>query len=150
MAYQNRGRTFDEFTVGDTFETAQRTVTEADIAIFAGLSGDYNPLHTNDEYAKTTPFGRRIAHGLLTFAITTGLINQLGIFEGTTLGLLGTSEKFKNAVLPGDTIRVVIEVVGKKETSKPGRGILEVKTSTINQREEVVLEGTETIMLVRK
>jgi len=147
MAYENQGKYFDELNVGDVFETAGRTVREADIACFAGLSGDYNPLHTNAEWAKNTPFGVNIAHGMLTLAITTGLINQSRIFEGTTIALLGTTEKFTAPVKPGDTIHVELEVVSKKESSKGGKGVIEVKCSTINQDGVVVLEHTETIQL---
>ncbi|TDA68014.1 MAG: hypothetical protein D9V47_08885 [Clostridia bacterium] len=72
-----QGLYFEDFAPGQEFLTARRTVTETDIVNFAGLSGDFNPLHTDEEYAKTTPFGRRIAHGLLISSISSGLQNQL-------------------------------------------------------------------------
>jgi hypothetical protein len=85
MSYQPRGLTFEQFNVGDTHICQGRTITEADVVHFAGISGDYNPLHTNEEYGKTTPFGGRIAHGVLVLAIATGQINQTGLFEGQHL-----------------------------------------------------------------
>jgi hypothetical protein len=83
VAYQPKGRLWEEFKVGQTFETAARTVDAGDVSLFAGLSGDFNPLHVNEEFARTTPFGGRVAHGILTLAISSGHQNQLGIFEGT-------------------------------------------------------------------
>ncbi|MBX5492329.1 MAG: dehydratase, partial [Chloroflexi bacterium] len=83
------GMYFEDFHIGQEFVTARRTITEHDVMTFAGLSGDFNPLHTDALYAATTPYGERIAHGLLTLAITSGLINQLGLMAGTTIALLG-------------------------------------------------------------
>ncbi len=88
MVYKFKGKTFNEFKVGDKFTTASRTITEADVVNFAGLSGDFNPLHTDEEFGKSTPFKGRVAHGMLSVAVATGLANQLGIFEGTTIALL--------------------------------------------------------------
>ena len=69
----SRGLTFDEFNVGDCYESQGRTITEADVVAFAGLSGDFNPLHTGATFAAATPFGERIAHGMLVMAIATGM-----------------------------------------------------------------------------
>ena len=103
MSYKPRGLTFEQFNIGDAYVCQGRTVTEADVVNFAGISGDYNPLHTNEEYGKTTPFGGRIAHGVLALAIATGQINQTGLFEGTTLALLQQTIKYVGAVKFGDT-----------------------------------------------
>lgn len=150
MGYQFRGKTFDELNIGDEFFTAARTVTEADVVNFAGLSGDFNPLHTDETFGKTTPFGTRIAHGVLIQAIATGLANQLGIFEGTTIAVLEMVSRFTGAVKFGDTIHVVMRVKEKRESKKPDRGLVNVDVRVLNQREEPVLEGNWLIMLVRK
>ncbi|MGQ9823429.1 MAG: MaoC/PaaZ C-terminal domain-containing protein [Desulfotomaculales bacterium] len=150
MGYQVRGKTFDELNIGDEFFTAARTVTEADVVNFAGLSGDFNPLHTDETFGKTTPFGTRIAHGVLIQAIATGLANQLGIFEGTTIAVLEMVSRFTGAVKFGDTIHVVMRVKEKRESKKPDRGLVNVEVRVLNQREEPVLEGNWLIMLVRK
>ncbi|MGB9846421.1 MAG: MaoC/PaaZ C-terminal domain-containing protein [Desulfotomaculales bacterium] len=150
MGYQFRGKTFDELNVGDEFFTAARTVTEADVVNFAGLSGDFNPLHTDETFGKTTPFGTRIAHGVLIQAIATGLANQLGIFEGTTIAVLEMVSRFTGAVKFGDTVHVVMRVKEKRESKKPDRGLVDVEVRVLNQREEPVLEGNWLIMLVRK
>lgn len=149
MAYKSRGRTFEQFNVGDTFVCQARTVTEADVVNFAGISGDHNPLHTNEEYGKTTPFGGRIAHGVLVLAIGTGQINQLGIFEGTTLALLQQTVKYVGAVKFGDTIHLESKVAEKKESSKPDRGILTLENKIINQDGRTVIEVQEVVMLKR-
>lgn len=150
MGYRFRGKTFDELNVGEEFFTASRTVTEADVVNFAGLSGDFNPLHTDETFGKTTPFGTRIAHGVLIQAIATGLANQLGIFEGTTIAVLEMVSRFTGAVKFGDTVHVVMKVKEKKESKKPDRGLVNVEVRVLNQREEPVLEGNWLIMLVRK
>ncbi|MFQ5596356.1 MAG: MaoC/PaaZ C-terminal domain-containing protein, partial [Anaerolineae bacterium] len=123
MTYQPRGRTFDQFELDEVITTARRTITEADIVNFAGLAGDFNPLHTDEEFAKETPFGTRIAHGMLVASVATGLANQLGIFEGTTIALMEQVIRYRGAVLPGDTIHLELRVADKKESSKPDRGV---------------------------
>ena len=113
MPYQPRGLTFEQFNVGDVHVCQGRTVTEADVVHFAGISGDYNPLHTNEEYGKTTPFGGRIAHGVLILALATGQINQTGLFEGTTLALLQQTIKYVGAVKFGDTVHLEFKIAEK-------------------------------------
>jgi acyl dehydratase len=147
MTYKFKGKTFDEFKVGDEFTTASRTITEADVVNFAGLSGDFNPLHTNEEFGKSTPFKGRVAHGMLSIAIATGLANQLGIFEGTTVALLSMTINYKGAAKFGDTIYLVLKVVDKKETSKSDKGIVTFNTIVNNQNDNPIVEGQWIVML---
>ena len=149
MSYRPRGLTFDQFNVGDVFVCQGRTITEADVVHFAGISGDYNPLHTNEEYGKTTPFGGRIAHGVLVLAVATGQLNQLGIFEGTTLALLQQTIKYVGPVKFGDTIHLESKIAEKKETSKPERGILTLENKILNQQDQIVIEVQEVVMIKR-
>jgi acyl dehydratase len=149
MLGKRRGLTFDQLSIGDHFVCQGRTVTEADTVNFAGLSGDYNPLHTDQTYGETTPFGGRIAHGMLVLAIATGQANQLGIFEGTTIALLQQTAKYVGAVKFGDTVHLEFKVVDKKETSKPDRGILTIETTVLNQDGKAVIEGQWVLMLKR-
>jgi len=149
MGYKFKGKKFDEFNVGDMYTTASRTITEADVANFAGLSGDYNPLHTDEEFGKSTPFKGRIAHGMLCVSVATGLANQLGIFEGTSIALLSMTIKYKGAVKFGDTIHLELKVAEKKETSKSDRGIVTFDTAIQNQNNEPVVEGQWVVMLQR-
>lgn len=149
MTYRMRGLTFDQFELGQTFSTASRTVTEADVVAFAGLSGDFNPLHTDETFARTTPFGERIAHGMLGAAIATGLANQLGVFEGTTLALLTQTIRYTGAIRFGDTLHLELKVTEKKETSKPDRGVVTFDTTVVNQDERTVIEGQWVLMMRR-
>jgi len=145
-----QGRYYEEFSMGESFTTRARTITESDIVTFAGLSGDYNPLHTDEEFAKKTPFGKRIAHGLLGLSVQSGLSQGMGITEGTTIAFLGLTWNFKAPVFIGDTIHVVQTVDEMRETKKPERGIITFGCQVINQRGEVVQEGTKTLMVRRK
>ena len=128
----------------------QRVFTSGDQLAFAKLSGDFNPLHTDEEFMKTTPFGSRIAHGLLSVAIGTGLINQMGIFEGTNLALLEMNIKYKGAVQFGDTIHLELKTLEKKETSKPNKGIITYEANVKNQKDETVVEMKWVLMMKRK
>ncbi len=146
-----RGLYWEEWEIGAEFESPARTVTEADIVAFAGLSGDYNPLHIDEEYSKTTPFGGRIAHGPLVYAIAAGLLFQLHLYDDTLIAFLGfDSLKFTKPVRPGDTIHARIKVLEKRETSNPARGIMKRRLEVLNQRGEVVQEGVQAFLLKRK
>jgi acyl dehydratase len=145
-----RGLTFEEFELGAKYISQARTVTETDVVNFAGLSGDFNPLHTDAEFGRQTPFGERIAHGMLVVAMATGMANWTGIFEGTTLALLEQLIRYKGVVKFGDTIHLELEVTEKKETSKADRGVVRFATQVCNQRAEIVIEGEWVVMIRRK
>ena len=149
MVYKFKGKTFNEFKVGDEFTTASRTITEADVVNFAGLSGDFNPLHTDEEFGKKTPFKGRVAHGMLSVAVATGLANQLGIFEGTTVALLSMIINYKGVAKFGDTIHLVLKVTEMKETSKGDKGIITFDTIVYNQNDEPIVDG-QWVLMMRK
>ncbi len=149
MGQQQRGLTFEQFNIGDHFISQARTITEADVVQFAGLSGDFNPLHTDAEFAKTTPFGERIAHGMLISAIATGMANWTGVFEGTTIALMEQLLRYKGAVRLGDTVHLELTVSEKKETSKLDRGIIKVDAAVVNQAGATVIDGQWTLMMKR-
>jgi acyl dehydratase len=144
------GLYFEEFEEDKEYVSRARTVTEADVVAFAGLSGDYNPLHTDAEFMKSSPFGERIAHGMLVASISTGLNSQMGWFEGTTIALLEVNFRFKGPVKLGDTVRLVLTVKEKRPTSKPDRGVLIMQANVVNQGDELVIEGQWTTMMRRK
>ena len=151
MTYQPRGRHFEEFKTGEVIETTARTINPADVTLFAGLSGDFNPLHTDEETAKQTPFGSRIAHGMLTVAISTGQQNLTGTFEGTTLALLGMDRlRFTGAVKFGDTIHTEMTVRELKESSKPDRGVVVLDVAVKNQRGEAVAQWEQSVLMRRR
>ncbi len=142
-------RYFEDIEVGEEYESPGRTVTETDIVLFAGLSGDYNVLHTDAEFMKKSIFGERIAHGLLGLAIQSGLFYRSGpVFA--TVAFLGLRWKFKGPIKIGDTIRLRTRVSGKRETSRPDRGIVVVERRVLNQRDEVVQEGETDLMVERR
>jgi 3-hydroxybutyryl-CoA dehydratase len=148
--YEPRGRYFEEFAEGQQVVTAGRTVTEGDIVRFAGLSGDFNQIHTDAAYAAEAMFGERIAHGLLVLAIATGLAVQTGIIEGTVLAFRELDWKFSRPVLIGDTVRAEIEIVEAKALPRLGGGNVRMKVSVVNQRGEVVHRGHWDMLVQRK
>jgi acyl dehydratase len=141
-------RYFEEVQIGETYESPGRTITEADIVMFAGVSGDYNVIHTDAEFMKTTIFGERIAHGLLGLSIQAGLLNR-AMQPYASLGVAGLRWKFKNPIKIGDTIRVRGKVTGKKDADDATQGIVTLERVVVNQRDEVVQEG-ETDLLVER
>jgi acyl dehydratase len=139
---------FEDFHLGQRFVTKGRTVTEADVVNFASLTWDHNQLHTDFEYAAATPYGKRIAHGLLGIAIHSGLSYQLT--EESILAFLGLTWQFKLPIFIGDTIHVEQVVKEMRETSNGDRGILTFEKEIVNQRGEVVQTGTTTILLAKR
>ena len=145
-----RGKTYDQLNVGETFTSQGRTVTEADVVTFAGVSGDFNPLHTDASFAAKTPHGERIAHGALVVSIATGMANWTGIFEGTTLALMEQTIRYKGAVKLGDTVHIEMKVEEKKETSKTDRGVVTFDVQVANQDGQIVIEGPWTLLMRRE
>ena len=141
---------YDDLVVGDRFETVGRTVTEADIVGFAGLSGDFNSLHMDAEFAATTPHGQRIAHGLLVLAIASGLSTRLPLMkliEKAILGLAGVECKWFKPTFVGDTLHILVEIQALEPGKKPDRGTLVLKRLAVNQRGETVMENISRIVL---
>jgi acyl dehydratase len=131
---------FDDLTPGREWVTGGRTVTEHDVMTFAGLSGDFNPLHVDAEFAKTGPFGARIAHGPCTYAIASGLITGLGIFDGSAIAFLELNWRFTAPVYIGDTVKA----------RKPDRGVVTFDIQVLNQDDVVVQEGSWVELMTRE
>jgi 3-hydroxybutyryl-CoA dehydratase len=142
-----RGSYFEDFEVGFEVVSCGRTITEADVVAFAGVSGDYNQLHTDVEFAKGTPFGQRIAHGLLGLAVASGLANRLGFVEGTAEAFLSLDWKFKKPIFIGDTIAVQAKATRTKAMRRLGGGIVVFDVALVNQRGEVVQKGQWTVLV---
>jgi len=142
-----RGRYFEELETGDAVESVGRTVTEADVVLFAGISGDYNQLHTDAEFARDTLFGERIAHGLLGLTIASGLASRLGFGEGTIEAFTGLEWKFRGPIKIGDTIRARFEVRRKKAMPRLGGGFIVFDVAVLNQRDETVQKGAWTVLV---
>jgi acyl dehydratase len=144
------GRHYEELEVGQRFETSRRTVAEADIHAFAGLTADFNPLHMDEVFAAESDFKGRITHGPMIVGMAFGLLSRADLLDGTALGLLQIGWKFVKPVRPGDTISVAVSVLGKRPTGKPDRGVVELELDVLNQHGETVQVGTATVMVRRK
>lgn len=148
--FRPRGKYFEEFQIGDQVTSAGRTVTEADIVSFAALSGDYNQIHTDAEFARSTPFGQRVAHGLLVLSIATGQAAQLGFIEGTVIAFRELEWKFSLPVYIGDTVHLEAEVVERKPYARLGGGAVILKVSVLNQNSQVVARGVWNALIASK
>ena len=145
------GRHWEDFKVGEVLITGRRTIDGGDVSRYAGLSGDFNPLHVDAEFAKTTPFGERVAHGILTLAVSHGQQNLGGWFEGTTLALLGLDRlRFTAPVKFGDTVRTEMAVKETRPSAKSDRGVVVFDVAIKNQRDEVVCAYEEAVLMRRK
>lgn len=144
------GLYYEDFEADRPVVTRGRTVGEGDITVFAGLSGDFNPLHVDEAYAAATPYGGRIAHGPLTLAMAIGLMSQQNLIDGTTTGLLGLTWSFAAPVKIGDTIHARITLASKRPTKDPARGIVVLRLEVINQAGRGVQTGELTLMMRRR
>lgn len=146
--YPIKGRIFEEFSVGDQFETHGRTLTESDLVSFCGLVGDYEPIHADEEFARKSPVGRRIMQGSLVTSVVDGLISRMGLFEGTAITFLACTWEFKAPVFIGDTVRAQLRVSGARPSKKGGRGIVVFAVTVLNQSHQPVVTGSWTMMVV--
>jgi acyl dehydratase len=146
-AQQLVGRRAEEFTIGESWTTPGRTIGEGDITTFAGLVGDFTPIHVDAEYAAKSEFGGRIAHGPLTMSVAIGLLTQLGVMGDGVLGLLNLNWDFSGPVRIGDTIRAQVTVAEARLSSRPGAGVVRLSFVVSNQRAERVQFGTMTVLM---
>jgi acyl dehydratase len=144
-----KGLYFEEFIVGDSITTPARTVTEADIVSFAALTGDWNPIHVDAEYAATTHFGERVAHGLLGLSIASGLAVRSGFVEDTIIAFRSIDNwKFSLPVKIGDTIHARAEVTETQALPRLGGGQVVFNVEVLNQRDQITQRG-QWAMLVK-
>lgn len=130
----------DDFSIGDVFRTAGITVTESHVVGWAGLTGDFYPLHMDQEYASRTQFGGRIAHGPMIFALAVGLVAQSGIGGDAAIAWIGVDKmRMQAPVRIGDTVRVTVEVKEQVPTRSPEKGIQMWLYTVTNQRGETVM-----------
>lgn len=133
-------RFFEDFRVGDRFESPSKTLTDAHFLFFSGLTGDAHPLHYDDEYAKSTRFGRRLTHGLLLASLTAvGASSLSPIIEDSIVAFLEQTTRFRAPVFVGDTLKPRHEVIALER--KRAAGLLTLRVTLSNQRGDVVLEG---------
>lgn len=146
-----RGIFFEDCEIGYKVTTGGRTITEADVMQFAGVSGDWNPLHVDAEYAKDSPFGERVAHGLLGLSVASGLAMQMGFLDRTVDAFTTLDWKFRAPIKFGDTIHVEAEVMQKKAMPGGGKGGFVTFNMVVkNQRDETVQRGTWMLVIKGK
>jgi 3-hydroxybutyryl-CoA dehydratase len=141
---------FEDFEVGKKMVTRGRTITESDLVQFAGLTGDYNPMHTSAVYAEKSFMGKRVAHGMLTLSYAIGQAYQLGILERTVLAFRELDMKFSVPVYIGDTIHAELVVTEKKEARRLGGGTVTLEMRVLNQEGKAVQKGTMTLLMASR
>ncbi len=146
-----RGLYFEEFEVGQKMISPGRTITESDVVGFAGLSGDFNQIHTDEQYAANSPFGARVAHGLLGLSIASGLALRTGVLEGTVMAFREISSwKFTKPVYLGDTIHVEMKIIETKAMKRLGGGKVELQFDVKNQKDDTVMKGVWSVLVMGK
>lgn len=141
------GLYLEDFEINATRRTRGRTIGEGDVSLFAGLVGDYNPLHVDEEFSRQSIFGGRVAHGPLVLSTVIGLMSQLNWIDGTALGLLGISWDFSAPVKLGDTISAKVTPLEARPSKTPGRGILKIGFEVLNQNDAVVQVGSIVLLM---
>lgn len=142
---------FDDFEVGQTFDSPGRTVTETDMSLFCMMSGDWHPIHSDEEFARTTPFGRRIVGGVFGIAVVTGMMGRWGIFEESVVAMTSLDEwRFRRPIFVGDTLRVRMTIVAKQLSRGGSRGLVDRGFVLRNQTDEVLQEGRSAALVLRR
>ncbi|EJN07639.1 MaoC/PaaZ C-terminal domain-containing protein [Herbaspirillum sp. YR522] len=139
----------EDFTPGQVFTSSGRTITEADLTMFSMISGDWNPIHADVEFARNTRYGQRVVHGTLGIAICTGMLHQLGIFEKSVIAMLGLRDwNFKKALLVGDTVHLELEILSVAPGKSGRSGKLGRRFRLLNQHGELTQEGDSDVLVL--
>lgn len=147
MPYPMTGQYFDDYVVGQTFETHGRTLTETDLVNFCGLIGDYEPPHADETFARKSPVGRRVMQGCLVTTAAEGLMTRSGLFDGTAITLLASSWEYRAPVFIGDTVRARLVAKEVRKSSKGGRGVVTFAVTILNQDDKDVVTGSYVMMV---
>ncbi|WP_051114220.1 MaoC/PaaZ C-terminal domain-containing protein [Actinopolymorpha alba] len=140
---------FEDLEVGQTFVSSGRTVTEADVVGFAGLSGDFNPIHLDREITRSGMFGQRVAHGVLGLSMATGFLDRMGLFKTSMGAMLEIEEwKFVAPIFVNDTLHLEMTIESTRLTSKGTSGVVRRRLRLINQRDEVVQDGIIAVLIL--
>lgn len=145
-----KGKYFEELEIGEAFVTRNRTITETDVVFYAGFSWDYNPEHTDLEFAKESVFEERIAHMLLSLVFANGLSASTSILRGTARGYLGMTWRTLRICRIGDTLHVRETILEKRDSPRPNIGLVIIGIEVINQNGEVVNQGERTMLVAHK
>ncbi len=144
-----RGLYFEEFEADQQISTVGRTITEADVVNFAGVSGDYNLIHTDLSYSEESLFEQRVAHGLLVLSVASGLAMRSGLLEGTVIAWRDIRDwRFSQPVFFGDTVHVEMEMVDSKPIPRLGGGQVDLGVKVVNQDGKTVMKGIWGILVM--
>jgi acyl dehydratase len=142
---------FEDFEVGQSFESGGRTITETDLTFFSMLSGDWNPIHADAEFAKSTRYGQRVVHGTLGIAIATGMLHELGIFHESAVAMMSINQwKFVAPILVGDTLHLRLEITELDPGKSERVGRLGRRFVMVNQRDEIVQDGMSDLLIKKR
>jgi acyl dehydratase len=144
------GRFFEDYEVGQTLRTRGRTITESDIVQFGSLTGDFNPMHFDDDFMRGHMLGKRVAHGMLTLSYAVGQAYQLGFMEQTVLSFRGVEMKFSAPVYVGDTVRVELTIAETKAARRLGGGLVTLDVRIVNQDDQPVQKGQWTVLVASR
>ncbi len=141
----------EDFAPGQVFTSSARTITEADLTLFAMLSGDWNPIHVDEEFARASPYGRRVVHGLYGPAIMTGFMQQLGIFEGSAIAMLNVTQlNFRKPLLVGDTVHLRLSILETRPTRDGTRGVVGRRFELVKHGGEVAQDMLSDVLVKRR
>lgn len=141
---------YDDFLIGDTYESKSRTITQSDVDAFTALTSDHNPIHANEKIMKSHPLGKPVVHGMLVASIGIGLIAQLKLTHGTLVAMVEQEIRYKNPIYVGDTVHAKMEVIDKRETRSPSRGIIKYRFDIITDQNVTVVVGQNTNLVFTK
>jgi len=141
----------EDFAAGQVFESGGRTITEADLTFFSMLSGDWNPIHCNAEFARKTRYGERVVHGVFGMAISTGMLHELGIFGESVVAMLGFRNwNFLAPLLVGDTVHLRLTITSVEEGESGRSGKLGRRFEMVNQNGVVAQEGECDVLVLTR
>lgn len=143
-------RFYEDFTLNEDIPLGSRTITDADIQAFATVSGDFNPLHLDDEFARNSALGGRVAHGVLGLAAATGALNQSHLTRGTLVAFAGLTWNFRRPVWPNSIVNFGASVIEMRKTSKPDRGLIKLEVRATDDEGKVLQEGEFTFLVKRR
>jgi acyl dehydratase len=147
----NPGLHYDDVVIGAELTTNSHVIAYDDILTFADITLDHHPLHTDEEYCKTSHFGRPIAHGLYSLSLMEGLKSKIRMYEHTSIASLGWDKVyFKAPLFPGDEVHVKVTFSNKRDSSKAGRGVVTEKVLLINQSGDIVTTAEHTTLLIKR
>lgn len=142
---------FEDFTLGQVFESTGRTVTEADLTMFSMLSGDWNPIHADAEFASGTRYGQRVVHGALGIAMATGMLHQIGVFERSAVAMMSLREwRFVAPMLIGQTLHLRMEIIAIEAGSSPRTGRIDRRLQLLDQSGAVIQDGVTDVLVLKR